>query len=260
MAKSSKPSQASFENTSTELEDRIVLFADLLGVSDAAKSAEPERAKQIVALLGDLADRAGPGKIIVQGGIGLAIPPAVSTFSDHIVMSYPLTLGEQVAARGPSWPGDRIYLFMLSHLKTQIGLVARDALKAGFLLRGALTRGKLSHPGKLVFGEGLVRAFEIESRTAHYPRIVITEDVCDLPYIKHWSSVLTDVDGLKHLDYFEDMLRFGERDAGPDWRAEMGDIITKNLEAFDRTENMNALGKWAWFKAQFEIAKKRYPP
>jgi hypothetical protein len=74
----------------------------------------------------------------------------------------------------------------ISTLPTPEGLVrlfqvieglAVDLLKDGYFIRGALTKGKLYHGDTMVFGEALVRAYELENTVARYPRVMITRDV-----------------------------------------------------------------------------------
>jgi hypothetical protein len=74
----------------------------------------------------------------------------------------------------------------ISTLATDGGLVrlfeviedlAVDLLKEGYFIRGALTKGKLYHDDTMVFGEALMRAYELENTVARYPRVMITRDV-----------------------------------------------------------------------------------
>jgi hypothetical protein len=50
-------------------------------------------------------------------------------------------------------------------------------LVRGYFVRGGLVKGKLQHDKGAVFGSALVRAFDIESKIARYPRIIILSDV-----------------------------------------------------------------------------------
>jgi len=47
----------------------------------------------------------------------------------------------------------------------------------GFLCRGALTIGKIVHDEKVVFGLGLVSAYQLESKKAKYPRIILDKKI-----------------------------------------------------------------------------------
>jgi hypothetical protein len=50
-------------------------------------------------------------------------------------------------------------------------ILARTLPERGFLIRGAVANGRLYQ--STVFGDGLVRAYHIESTVAKYPRIMI---------------------------------------------------------------------------------------
>lgn len=53
----------------------------------------------------------------------------------------------------------------------------------GFLVRAGITIGDIHHDGDLVFGPGLNRAYELESK-GKYPRIILDSTVTDLCQLK----------------------------------------------------------------------------
>lgn len=53
------------------------------------------------------------------------------------------------------------------------GFVQSLLLQYGLLLRGGIAVGKLYHDGEIVYGPGLVKAYELESKLAIYPRIIM---------------------------------------------------------------------------------------
>ena len=55
--------------------------------------------------------------------------------------------------------------------------LAVDLLREGYFIRGALVRGLLYHDASMVFGEALVRAYELESTIARFPRVIIGKEV-----------------------------------------------------------------------------------
>jgi hypothetical protein len=67
----------------------------------------------------------------------------------------------------------------LTHLFKAIETLAIDLLKEGYLIRGALVKGMLYHDDHMVFGDALVRAYELESTIARYPRVMVTRDIID---------------------------------------------------------------------------------
>lgn len=46
----------------------------------------------------------------------------------------------------------------------------------GFPMRGGISLGEIHHQQDLAFGPAFINAYDLESRSAIYPRIVITED------------------------------------------------------------------------------------
>lgn len=77
--------------------------------------------------------------------------PAVSTFSDHIVVSYPL----QPLYDAGSDEQFTAYT-VLYHFSKLLASIAAAALRIGFLVRGGATIGKLYHTRGVVFGEALI--------------------------------------------------------------------------------------------------------
>ncbi len=59
--------------------------------------------------------------------------------------------------------------------------------------------GKLYHKNRVVFGPALVDAFELESKVAKFPRILISRSA--MGYIVGNPFVHVDVDGRPFLDY-----------------------------------------------------------
>jgi hypothetical protein len=86
-----------------------------------------------------------------------------SQFSDCVVLSYEIK--EQSG----------VY-FMISAMAFAIIELANR----GYLVRGAITYGDLYHTQKHVVGPALVRAYEMESKDAKYPRVIVDPSVLEL--------------------------------------------------------------------------------
>lgn len=86
-------------------------------------------------------------------------------------------------------------------------------LKNGLLLRGGIVVGKIYHDNEIVFGPGLVKAYELESQIAIFPRIVMkTSDFeqailsCTETSQYIWRKVFVkNEDNLLSLDIFRHM-------------------------------------------------------
>jgi hypothetical protein len=86
----------------------------------------------------------------------------ITTFSDNVIVSVPYE--------------PTILLWWLDGLATiQLALSL-----IGFWVRGAVTIGDLCHNSNTVFGPALNRAYELESESAVYPRILIDPLIPDL--------------------------------------------------------------------------------
>ena len=154
-------------------ERRLVIFYDILGwrnrVSNAGQSAE---------LIGQLRRT-----VLNHARMGKHVPGRSTTFSDNVVLSYPV--GDE----------DDLCMHLFSVAALQAG-VAQD----GFWLRGGITIGSILHDDEVVFGPALNRAHYLESQIAKYPRIVVDRDV-----IKNFQNIpnfLVEENGVGYLDPF----------------------------------------------------------
>jgi hypothetical protein len=77
----------------------------------------------------------------------------------------------------------------------------------GFFFRGAVTSGKIIHNNNFVFGPGFIKAYNLESTKAIYPRIIIDDTVIDnfLENVKCTPLIKKDDDGLYYIDTFSGM-------------------------------------------------------
>jgi hypothetical protein len=80
-------------------------------------------------------------------------------FSDHFAYSVPRDFGGRI-------------------LTAATKLVV-DLLHMGFLTRGAIVLGDLHHRDNVIFGPALIEAYEIESKEAFYPRVIISRAVIE---------------------------------------------------------------------------------
>lgn len=162
------------EDTRKKLEDfelnpsyerRVVAFYDFLGWRSKIAQAgdEPKR-------IGDLRRMILRHTRSLAGQQQYASPEVrFSSFSDNVVVSHPINK--------PA----------VNFLLGTLGAFQLVSAAAGFLVRGGVTVGLIHHDEVSVFGPALNRAYEIESRIAKVPRIVLDESVTglfmgDLPF------------------------------------------------------------------------------
>ena len=243
------------------MSEHLIFFIDFLGFSKATCDWDEPKMAALIKLLHDLASLRSEfsfGEKLREGGTEFHIRPAITTFSDHIVISYPakhmVKLGED------DYLGSA--LLLSQHL---IGGLAANAMRLGLLIRGGATIGNLYHAGGVVIGKAMVEAYELESRVAIYPRIVVARKLySQVKTTPRDMVLLEDHDGITHFNYFVSMILAGGGSPGADfkqqmnaWLAEARRIIAENIDTFEKQERWNELAKWAWFKNNLEKTRTR---
>jgi len=178
-----------------QYKDKVVLFLDILGFKKHVLSTIDKDGEDIpsqVNLLNGALSRMGE-VAFKEGNVKSRM---VTQFSDSIVISFDGSEPEMVM--------DTLNIV----LKIWITL-ALDKI----LCRGALARGKLIHTEHIVFGPGMIDAYETESKAAMYPRIIMDRSIYnlgrgymglkdDIVVPKHVSDYIKlDVDGRYYLDF-----------------------------------------------------------
>jgi hypothetical protein len=241
-------------------EEQFTGFVDFLGFSEVSKKTDEATRLQVLALLLSLAALRGEFNIestAQEIGTQSFIKPAISTFSDHILISYPLS----AISAGTGFEEPTAALLIMHHFARLLTRIAAAALRIGFLVRGGATIGKLHYAQGVVFGEALVDAHQIESRTSVYPRVVLSPTITSRPaWMQNQVNISKDSDGLYHVDYFSTLLLKSAPPGegyGPGVKAWLDDviaIISKNLAELESQGRLNELSKWAWFARQFRAA------
>ena len=119
-------------------------------------------------------------------------------------------------------------LGVVFHELSDLGHIQVNLLAKGVLVRGALTLGQITVDRDLVFGPGLARAYQLESKEARFPRIIVDPIVLtslkesallrahsyeqEMEYIGR--LILRDSDGTWFLDY----LRYALDNADDNWQ------------------------------------------
>src|SRR5260370_1003251 len=138
-----------------KLQEHLVLFIDFLGSSDVAKNWNEEKIQTFLELLSELSSSQAAfdinGGSQADGSYKINITPEFTTFSDHIVASYPTYMLE-VYRDEPSIPQDYALGIILNITQKIVGGIAIKALDAGLLIRGGFTMGQLYHSAGVVFG------------------------------------------------------------------------------------------------------------
>lgn len=153
-------------------------------------------------------------------------PWPAAFFSDTLVLAAPVKEhgGEEAAIGG---------------LVIQAAWLQLNLVSSGFFVRGGLSLGRMHLRDGLVFGPALVEAYELESRRAVYPRIVLSSDVdasqrSDLSFYANPSDapqaalLLCDGDGHTFINYLG--LLFENVDDPVQGLAEHREIVAARLE------------------------------
>ena len=81
------------------------------------------------------------------------------------------------------------------------------ALQKEILTRGAITIGKLCFDDILIHGEALVRAYQLESKVAIYPRVIYDSEIA-MSFIQEndrREKTNRDIDGIFYIDIFKSL-------------------------------------------------------
>lgn len=172
------------------------------------------------------------------------------------------SISDAVAISTLATEGGLVWLFQI------IEKLAIDLLKDGYFIRGALVKGKLYHDDTMVFGEALLRAYELENTVVRYPRVMIARDILadidefcegfmahrrqeftsyieqadDGPYFAH---VLRAVSATVQRVQIDNINRRPEEHEGLDEYQRMQDMIQKRLD--EATDNPRHFEKVQWF-------------
>jgi hypothetical protein len=184
--------------------ESIVAFIDLLGSKDAAQNLETQqrRLDQLVRGISRARNMAALPNVD-----GFA---ATATFTDNIVVGYPLDRTGYPDTRDP----DAVWAVLLRVLGSAAGYQLELAME-GLFVRGGMAIGPLWIDELFVFGAGLMSAYNIESKGAHYPRIVVSDDIVKMarwvrPHLgkqsREWldSYLLRGWDGAVFVNYLFD--------------------------------------------------------
>ncbi len=247
--------------TDYPFERQVTVFVDLLGTSDRALRGQPDGKSRLLALLKEIAamraDFSMQGKSQEDGSFRFRIAPAVSTFSDNVVLSF--TLAEYDLDGAEAEVLEKIYLDMvLRHTRALVGKLATSALKIGALVRGGMTLGDLYHSGGVVLGSALVEAYGLESRVSIYPRVTISPSIYSRIHINdRRMNMRLDKDGIFHLDYFRNLhlAMYQDRDLG----RRISDSIDGNIHAHQEAQKWNEYAKWHWFRSELSDVQRENP-
>ena len=142
-----------------------VLFLDFLGFAWAVEHWDEEKMGSLIDVLAGIAQSQSSfdiqGEAQKDGSYKITSPAAITTFSDNIVVSYPVALVNPenpiTSLIAPGWAQ-----MLRQQMQRITAQVVRVGLDVGLLVRGGLSRGRLYHQGSVVVGEAMIDAYRLE--------------------------------------------------------------------------------------------------
>jgi len=127
------------------------------------------------------------------------------------------------------------------------------ALKKGFLMRGAITKGWLWHEKGIIVGKALIEAVAIEEKVSVYPRVIVGNEIINLLSVGMRVLLSQDVDGLSFVNYPKDTRYVDPSFAKPDDIEKIYNVIKAKLNDKDIKDNMRKYSKWHWLATKFGL-------
>lgn len=182
---------AELDKMNLKLDNHIIAYIDFLGMKE--KMNEKESAKSLYKLKYLLFNTESTAKSLSR--INDISDFKIKLFSDNVVIA--LRVDER-----------EIRNQMCSLLNLIISIQFYSFMQFGFWLRGGVTIGELSIDDSVVWGTGLIEAYNIENQIANYPRVIISDLLIEKYEKGNDSSafplnalIQKDDDGLWYLDF-----------------------------------------------------------
>jgi len=169
--------------SSWNYEQRVVAFIDVLGYKafTALPNAEAQRIVELISHhLG--APRFDP-----------EVNPFITPFAEQFsakAFSDCIYLTDKLSTQG------------CQNVVIQAAALAHNLAVHGLYVRGGITSGRHFQDVNILFGEGIVRAYEMERSRAVNPRILIEKAMVDLLPPAAMALVATDADGEMFVDFW----------------------------------------------------------
>ncbi len=220
-----------------EYKQRVVAFIDILGFENLVRSL-PDNPKLFARLNYTLRrikyiekSRSHPNSITSD--------LEVSVFSDSIAIS---TKEEKIFS-----------------LVWTVGWLQADLMFVGMLTRGGISVGRTIHEDGILYGEGMLSAYRLESKAAIYPRIAIANGLATKheKLLKNW--IVVDVDSIVYVNPFKfDAVAGGAEELaadGYDPRTVYFKGVREHLiNGIANASEEDHLAKYRWLANRFNVA------
>lgn len=244
----------------------IVAFIDILGFKEIVKKSErnPRQLRTVYESLEFLKKRELPDKWNLQlveieedaqkkgiSDFDITNRSFSSAFSDSIVVTVIVD--------------DNNIHASLSTLLANLSFVGSKLIIDGILIRGAITIGKIIHtPTGIVFGQGLIDAYQLETRAAKYPRIILSDNIISklnypletkkdrFPYHQYLKRFSDGCVGFHQLIYFQ-VLQSWEKMSKKRLENSLKSAKKTIIEGLDSSfEFPDVYEKFLWLKKEYQ--------
>ena len=171
-----------------KLEHYFIAYIDFLGMKNMMNS---DNSLDFLKILHQLYDNTISGINAIKKELFIN-DIKIKIFSDNIIFAIKIPKNNKNS-----------FWFSLNNFINLMSIFQMEALMCGFTLRGGITKGELFFNDIYTYGPAIIRAYDLESKNAIYPRIVIDplliEDYKSLNIER--MCILKDFDDLFYIDY-----------------------------------------------------------
>lgn len=208
-------------------EDYTVAFIDVLGVKNRVKKNLTETLESLWLINHYLLKEQSKNKQLI-----------IRSFSDN----YLLALKNDGANDASNF----------SLISNTVGNLANRCLRLyNILIRGAIVKGKLHIDNQIVLGPALIKAYQLESEVAIYPRIIIDDQILSNKFTSlsarnndYTGGLFQDTDLLWCLN----SLKFCNDLIEQTFRENLKNNIYQQIKEAQETKNERVLAKILWLK------------
>jgi len=152
-----------------------------------------------------------------------------------------------------------------STLLSNLSYVGATLMMKGILYRGGLTVGNLIHTKDgIIFGQGLIDAYQLESNAAYYPRVLISDKLIKrlnypieskvnrYPYHQYLKRFNDGCVGFHQMIYFEVLQSWIEMSESK-LKTSLNRIKSTIIKGLDSNfENPKVFEKYLWLKSEYD--------
>ena len=150
----------SLESLLTTYRTALISFIDILGFREIVNSRSCAEIAHALKLMRNFSEGDDSGE---------EYQARLIQFSDSIIRIRPLdSKANEEGAYG-----------VLFHELLDIGMMQGDLANLNIFIRGGMTIGEISYENETMFGPGFIRAFDLESKHANYPRVIVDRKIIE---------------------------------------------------------------------------------